>query len=102
MGSKMAFYLAGTTVAWLLCTLWIRQTAAMRGRTQALGGLALALIWPLSVPALTVSTLAARPAASLAAPKIGPIPHTASPRAGRSYGTVRSLQNVRRNHPSAS
>jgi hypothetical protein len=102
MGSKMAFYLAGTAIAWLICILWIRQVADVQSRSQVLGGLALALIWPLSVPALTVSILAARTSPSLAGPTMAAIPQTASPRAGRSYGTVRALQSVRRNHPSAS
>jgi hypothetical protein len=104
MGKVMTIYVLMGLAMWAVGAMYLRRMTDARGMTQAVGGLLLAVLWPLSASALCIILLSDRPAPapSVAPASVGLLPLPASPRAGRPYGPVRHVQDMRRDHPSAS
>jgi hypothetical protein len=98
-------YLMVALVVWPPATVVVRRAL---GRTDhfeyVIGGLLAALVWPLTILALYISLVSrdSEPAVSAAPASVGLLPQGLPLENGGSDGTIRTLQNLRRNHPSAS
>jgi hypothetical protein len=101
----MAVYFITALAVWAPASLLLRRVTGPADRIeQVVGGLFVAVGWPVTMVALSASVLAKRRSAHVSAPdaSLGSLPHRLPPEPGRSHGPIRSMQDVRGDDPSAS
>ena len=98
----MVIYFGATLGAWVPATMLLHRFSGPGDRLErVVGGLFVAIAWPLTMPALSFSMLPKRRVVSAPSANVGSLPNGLPHEHGRSDGPVRTLQSVRSNHPSA-
>ncbi len=100
----MAVYFVTALAVWAPASLLLRRVTGPADRVeQVVGGLFVAVGWPVTMVALSACALAKRRSGHVSAAdaNLGSLPHRLPLEPGRSHGPIRPLQDVRGDDPSA-